>query len=162
MVRSGAPGMEREGAGSARGGVALRRRARAPSPGGRGPVPDAVAVRALRLEPDVCDAVRRGPGLPRDRRTGRYRRGFSTALDPRGPRDRLSVPALRRGRVDPSAAARPGGPSRSDGMAATHHRGHADRLRVGTVRGRIRPRVSTGARPRPHSPSHPTVMTTKE
>ena len=50
----------------------LRRASRAPRRGRRRPVPDAVAVRAVRSEPDVQPALRNGAGRARGGRAGRY------------------------------------------------------------------------------------------
>ena len=91
----------------------LRRRAGAPDRGRRRLLPDALALRALRVEPDVQPALRDDPGRPGRGRAGRHRR----ALRPR-PRDRhgLRLPRLRRQRpaLGGRRGARPRSPGRQD------------------------------------------------
>ena len=73
----------------------LRRGARAPDRGGQRHVPDAVALRALRPEPDVQPALRDDTGRAQYRRPGRLR----AALRPgERPGYRLRVQRLRRAR----------------------------------------------------------------
>ena len=55
-----------------RGRHRLQRGARAPDRGGRRYLPDAVAFRALRAEPDVQPALRHAAGRARDRRPRRH------------------------------------------------------------------------------------------
>ena len=54
----------------------VQQRARAPDRGGERHVPDAVAVRAVRPEPDLQPPVRNDAGRAGDRRSRRHDRGF--------------------------------------------------------------------------------------
>ena len=74
--------------GAYRGAHRVRRAAGAPDRGGRRPVPDAVAVRAVRAESDVQPALRDGPAGPRDR--GPCRHGAELRCGHRD-RDRIYV-----------------------------------------------------------------------
>ena len=85
----------------------LRRGPRAPDRSRRRPLPDALALRALRAEPDVQPALRHAAGGARDRRTGRH---------DRGRRDRVSL----RARGERGAAR--GGAARARGLRASRAR----------------------------------------
>jgi starch synthase len=97
--------------------------------GGRGHVPHAVAIRAVRNEPDVFAALRNA--------ARRQRHGRSRGHDP-GRRDGLPHARAERGGIGRSGAARPGRLSRPIALAAHPARGHGARLRLGVGRPRIR------------------------
>ena len=101
--------------------VGVRRGPRAPHRGGRRPLPDAVALRALRAEPDVQPALRHAAGGARDRRPGRYRRAtarpaFSSSA-PRARRCSRRCAARSRPTREPAALARDA--ARRDGSATS-------------------------------------------
>ena len=108
--------------GAGGGGRRLQRGARAPDRGGRRPVPDAFALRALRPEPDVQPEVRHPAGRARHRRTVGYRRGRGDRLPLRPPRARG---AARGG------APRAGGVARAGALARDSARRHGARLQLG-------------------------------
>ena len=130
-----------------RGPLRLRRRARAQDRGGRGHVPDAVALRALRPHPDVQPALRHGAHRALDGRPGRHRRAL-------GPRDAAQGTGFRFDHADGTGAdvgARPGPgrvqrpPTPGRGSCATGWR----RTSPGTARRRQYVGVYRRARGRP-------------
>ncbi len=127
-ARGGAAGARPRAPARGRGQDRLRRAARAPDRGRRGRLPDAVALRAVRAQPDVQPALRHAADRARDRGLVRLDRRLH-AGDPRRrdrgrlPLPRADAPALspRRSsaRSPPTTTPRRGGRSNGTGWRGT-------------------------------------------
>src|SRR5690606_3205520 len=122
--------------GAGRGSRRLRRAARAPDRGRRRPVPDAVALRTLRAQPDVQPGLRHAAGRARDRRPRRHggrlhaavaRGRFGQRLQLRGPNDTRAARGSRSRarRVARSGAVAPPSAKRHDARLELADRGPA-------------------------------------
>ena len=115
--------------------IGFDERARAPDRGGRRRLPDAVALRAVRPQPDVQPALRHAAGRARDRRPVRLdRRLHAARRSPTGPRPASSSdePTAERARSPRRARHRRLARRRDVARAATERDGAG--LRLGAAR----------------------------
>ena len=142
VMEAGFSATRRPPSGADRGPAGVRRSARPPHRGRRRLLPDAVALRALRPQPDVQPALRHAAHRPRHRRPGRYRdrrqRGDARRQDSQRLRHRRGDAA----RPVAGARARHALLARPPALAAHPAERHAPRLLLGTRGPRVREPVS--------------------
>ena len=86
----------------------LRRRPRPPHRGGRRLLPDAVALRAVRPQPDVQPALRHAAGRARHRRPGRHRQQLRRGRPAAAPASCSTTSTRSRWRTRSAGRCRPG------------------------------------------------------